>query len=108
MNTVIDPPDLLRNIDNDMALEEDLSVNEIESIAELVLEHGMDMENAVPESDDSDTENLLKKYEVVSFFQNNILDFAPIDFSMSIEHNSVVLHYFSAFSLSLDSPPPQV
>lgn len=95
-------------MDNDMALEEDLSVNEIESIAELVLEHGMDMENAIPESDDSETENLLKKYEVISFFQNHLLDFEPIYFSMSIEHNAVVPHYFSAFSLSLDSPPPQV
>lgn len=27
INIAIDPPDLLKNIDNDLALEEDLSIN---------------------------------------------------------------------------------
>ena len=108
VNTTIDPPDFLKNIDADIELEEDLSVNEIESIAEFVLEHGMDMDNAVPETDDSDTENLLKKYEVLNFDRQYVVDFVPTVFTLSVEHHSTFTDHFSVFTLPIDSPPPQV
>lgn len=108
VNTTIDPPDFLKNIDADIELEEDLTVNEIESIAELVLEHGMDMDNAIPETDDSDAENLLKKHEVLSFDRQYVVDFVPIVFTLSVEHHSLFTDHFSVFTLSIDSPPPQV
>jgi len=108
VNTTIDPPDFLKNIDADIELEEDLTVNEIESIAELVLEHGMDMDNAIPETDDSDTENLLKKYEVVDFDRQYVVDFIPFFFALSLEYHSTFTDHFSVFTLPIDSPPPQV
>ncbi|MDX2194931.1 MAG: hypothetical protein NW207_00805 [Cytophagales bacterium] len=63
LNVSIDPPDAQYNADYDYELEEDLSVNEMESISEVVLEEVLDIDNAVPETDDSDTEGTLKKVE---------------------------------------------
>lgn len=73
-NLSIDPPDLLQNIDADPELEEDLSVNEIESISELILEQGFHWVNAVPETDDPDSDNIVKKVEIYSAFPPSSFD----------------------------------
>ena len=50
-NVSIDPPD-----HEAMGVREDLTVNEIESIIELVLEEAFGIENYIPEGDDADQE----------------------------------------------------
>ena len=52
LNFSIDPPDLVvlrTKAKVSVPLQEDTSINEIESIAELVLEEGLDLKNAIPE-----------------------------------------------------------
>lgn len=63
-NMSIDPPDLLQNLDDDIELEEDLSINEVETFYEFVMEKCFDIDNAVPETDDPDSDNLVKKYNL--------------------------------------------
>jgi hypothetical protein len=106
INTAIDPPDLMQNMDNDFAFEEDLSVNEIESIVELVMEKGMDMKDAIPESDDSDSEDFCKKMEINVF----LVTFLPVEFykfESLIIHQTRLIQHFSCFSHRLESPPPK-
>lgn len=106
INIAIDPPDLLQNLDNDLAFEEDLSVNEIESVIELVMEKGMNMDNAIPESDDNDSEDFCKKPEIVSFFSyQSTLTFIfnphKLEYITQVDGK-----YYEVYSLN-DNPPPR-
>ncbi len=107
INIAIDPPDLLKNIDNDLALEEDLSINEIESVIELVVEQGLDIQNAIPESDDNDSEDFCKKSDIFSFYTS--------DYQIIFIRNKVKVCYhakqeaiYTAIFNQSDSPPPRV
>lgn len=106
-NISIDPPDVLKNIDNDLELEEDLSLNEIESIAELILESGFDIVNAVPESDDPDSDSFFKKYDI---FESN---FKSFHFFVTIIPAAKVCFprfspiFFSDYNFKTITPPPE-
>ncbi|RCR67461.1 hypothetical protein DUE52_21915 [Larkinella punicea] len=56
INQSINAPDVLENRDsNPFTLEEDLSINEMESILELVLEKCLNVDNAFPEEEEEDS-----------------------------------------------------
>lgn len=107
LNLSIDPPDLLKNLDQDEALEEDISINEMESISELVLEQVLDLDGAIPETDEEETENYLKKVEVFVA----MMTFAPIHqtiwFLPKEDRFSFTLHFFTQFKQGIVSPPPK-
>ena len=108
LNVSIDPPDLLKNLDNDIALEEDTSINEMESISEVVLEQVLDLDNAIPETDDEETETYLKKVEI---FQSNYVLVCPSMPIISIVSQEKTCSFGSLFikqaSLKTLSPPPK-
>lgn len=56
INVSIDAPDGYVTLNSQGEYREDLSINEMESFTELVLEEGLDLRNAVPEHDESDEE----------------------------------------------------
>lgn len=106
-NMSVDPPDILVNMDADIELEEDLSVNEMESITEIVLEKGFDIDNAIPENDDPDSDNLIKKVEV--FQTKTICIYFDLEFPEIID---VTIHpytnlLFSNIFIEAFSPPPE-
>lgn len=106
LNTVIDPPDMLRNMDQDAALEEDLSVNEMESLVELVVEKGFDMDNAIPEKEEEDSGDFCKKIEVMQFLKS--FEFTPfIQFVVIPHYENFYLAHFSSIPILIDSPPPK-
>ena len=52
------------------ALKEDLSINEMESVLEIILEQCLDIENAIPEYDEEDdnNSNSIGKYFIQFYF----------------------------------------
>ncbi len=106
-NLSIDPPDMLRNLDADPEMEEDLSVNEIESISELLLEKGLDMENAVPETDDPDSDNFVKKAEIFSSIEKCFV----VQFNIHFSEKSILFFYQPSATVSIWTeilnPPPE-
>jgi hypothetical protein len=98
VNISIDPPDILTNLDHDMELEEDLSINEMESISELILEKYFNLTDAVPENDDSESENLIKKIDIPHELVNSL---ALIDIS-----GLHLIHIHSYFNSQLRSLAP--
>lgn len=62
INMSIDAPDSVRFVNNQYVSSEDLSVNEMESISEWVLEKIFGISNAVPEYDDDDATSFNKVF----------------------------------------------
>lgn len=106
LNVSIDPPDLLKNLDNDIALEEDVSVNEMESISEVVLEKVLDLHNAVPETDDEDAETLLKKVEISEHYYTLAVPEAQVTLLPYPSQHSITPQFTEQISLNVSSPPP--
>lgn len=106
LNVSIDPPDLLKNLDNDFALEEDVSVNEMESISEVVLEKVLDLHNAVPETDDEDSETLLKKVEISEYHCSLAVPEVKVLYLLPPSHTSIPLQFTEQVTLNVNSPPP--
>ena len=106
LNLSVDPPDLLKNLDADIALEEDISINEMESISEVVLEQVLDIEGAVPESDEEEMENYLKKVEICHPFFSLIS--IPVEVDVFQEDRSAAVPcFFYDRTLGIHSPPPK-
>jgi hypothetical protein len=107
LNLSIDPPDLMVNLDSDIAFEEDLSINEMESLAEVILEKGFEMENALPETDDQDPESLVKKVEI--FLTQCFVSEHNIFNTVSILPRVTKLFCIIYSNIYLDffSPPPE-
>lgn len=61
-NMSIDAPDTIRFVNNQYVSTEDLSINEMESISEWVLEKVFGITNAVPEYDDEDVNSICKVF----------------------------------------------
>jgi hypothetical protein len=106
LNVSIDPPDLLKNLDNDIALEEDVSINEMESISEVVLEQVLDIDNAIPESQDEDNKMCLKKVEIVHACYTLHCPVAPIVYLIQTSQSSFSLQLRKQFNLNTTTPPP--
>lgn len=104
----IDAPDVLRNLDrNPLALEENRSFNETESVLERWLEKGLEMSDAFPEGREADSDRFLKETDF----------FSPIPFvsclSPQVPKAPSTLHFsfqhalFQDPSLDVNSPPPK-
>lgn len=105
LNFSVDAPDAQTD-----HVAEDLSINDMESIAEIVLEEWMEIENAIPEHDESDATDgtmVLKK----------TFDFFCVEFKKTSAFASEFLlknrfqHYrnnlCSQFSPEFTPPPPK-
>lgn len=106
LNCSIDTSDL-----HQFKVPENLNINHQESVVELIIEKILGFENAIPELDDSDSENhsTLKKTSTVDFFilPNYVVafnDFLPQLTSKNIgfSKTSCLQTYFE-----IHSPPPE-
>lgn len=107
LNCSIDTSDLYHH-----GIPENLTINHQESIAELIVEKLLGFENAIPELDDSDTENqsTLKKSGTVDFFilpddaveMNNFLSEVTSK-HIAFSKTSRLQTYFE-----IHSPPPEI
>lgn len=97
LNLSIDAPDPVRFVNQEYVTTEDLSVNEIESISEWVLEHVFKIPNAVPETDDFDSVPIVK-HLVDYYFVNNHFLAAIIPATFSISFKAVHLFVISFWS----------
>ena len=107
-NLSIDPPDMLKNMDLDPELEEDLSINEIESFSELVMEQAFNFENAFPETDDPDSDNVVKKVEIFSPLEKGVS--IALKFVLIEQHTSFFYEKQACLNIWPDilNPPPEV
>lgn len=86
LNLSIDAPDPVRFVNHRYVTTEDLSVNEIKSISEWILEDVCNIPNAVPETDDDDATSIVKHFVDYYFFNNHFLAASiPISFSLSFK-----------------------
>ena len=106
-NTVIDPPDIMRNMDHDVELEEDTSLNEMESIVEVVVEKCLDIDNAIPEKEEEDSGEFCKKIQIF-YFHKPYISYIQKTFVPIPTYKSFYFDNFSAISILIDSPPPKV
>lgn len=105
LNCSIDPPDILPE-----STPEDLSVNEIESMTELVAEDILDIENAVPEEDEHDSEDgtSLDSKKVCSFCDKRAFAKCTISYVVNIHDLSTSVPNFYSFQYSeVLNPPPE-
>lgn len=102
INVSIDPPDFRQFKNAHVEHKEDLSLNEIESIYELVSEglFGKD----VPESDDADIDTKPETPDLYCFM-SRYSEATPVRFSA--KRFSHYLHSFSPVHIELSSPPPK-
>ncbi|MBC8109790.1 MAG: hypothetical protein H7Y04_01880 [Verrucomicrobia bacterium] len=106
LNVSVDPIDGDFILDGVVQITEDLSINEMESIAEWVLEEGLNIENAIPEQDETDNEDTFQK--ALDFVFQNLYEF---NFTFqSAESLSAAFRYQvgeSSHYPEIHSPPPQ-
>ena len=103
LNISVDSPDINKK------WPEDLSLNDQESIVEIVLEKIMGFENAIPEYQDSDNEShLIKKDFSVDHY---VVDKKPefvFDISLQKLINSEYKFKYYDFYPETTSPPPKI
>jgi hypothetical protein len=106
LNVSVDPIDGDFILDGVVQITEDLSINEMESIAEWVLEEGLNIENAIPEQDETDNEDTFQK--ALDFVFQNLYEF---NFTFqSSESLTTTFRYQvgeSSHYPEIHSPPPQ-
>lgn len=92
-------------------IPEDLSINDQESIVEIVLEKVMGYENAIEETDDNDTEDHTSKTNV----KVNLMAYNTFNNSLRLFSNTLgrqkfteVTPYVSTGFHKLDIPPPKI
>jgi hypothetical protein len=104
LNISIDTPDA-----KPASVPEDLSFNDIESVAELVLENWLGIKDAVPEHDESDHEEgysqVLKK---IDFFSQQFTVKLPLTYSLPLSKRfpDHALPFYAPGHLQVFSPPP--
>ena len=105
LNCSIDPPDVLPE-----STPEDLTINEIESVAELVAEDILDIENAVPEEDEHDSEDgtSLDTKKVCSFCDKKTFSRCAISYLVDVSSVDITVPNFYSFQYSeVLNPPPE-
>ncbi len=110
INMSVDAPDGYSPLTTQGEGREDLSINDIESISELVLEEGFGLTNAVPEHDEPDDNSSITELEQDYIFTTPFV-FSP--FPRSIYHFSTSGSPFRLTSIpapvvDVIAPPPQV
>jgi len=107
LNCSIDAPDSFSD-----EVTEDLTLNDIESISELVLENILGLDNLIKEHDEQDNINgyslelhklLLFFHTTYQYFSNNLIYHSP----QTSAKSSYKDKYFSLFHPEIVSPPPQ-
>lgn len=106
LNISVDTKDL-----NPKYIAEDLSINDQESIIELILEKVLGYEDAVKEYDDNDTEDHSKKTN----FKIDLITQHIVDNNFNQFFNRIKQHNFPNYAsylkntyLELDTPPPKI
>jgi len=100
VDTLDDHPDNIR---------EDLSINDMESIVETVLEQVLEIDNAIPEHDESDNDNgkinLKKGIDlVVPIFLVELADNSCFLINNTSQYKE---NYYELFQAEQNSPPPE-
>jgi hypothetical protein len=89
-------------------LAEDLSINEIESVIELVMEHVINGENnIIQEGDENDFESIKSVFSLVLYSSSHHLE---ISRNPQRVHNRYVTHYQScveSVDQTIQTPPPK-
>jgi hypothetical protein len=101
MNICIDPIDHLTGA-------QDISINEIESCIEFVLEVAMGDENAVKETDETDESTDQETATIVLFLAYNQQLMGETIFKIHrLQNCTYTISRFASFILPVNSPPPQ-
>lgn len=87
--------------------KEDLSINEIESFAELIVEDIIDIGDFFEEKAETDTEPTHKGVSLVSYIVSNPLRMESYNADEIITHHPVFSISFSSAHFSILTPPPQ-
>ena len=104
-NCSIDAPDIFPN-----SIPEDLSINEMESVAEFMLEKVFGFTTALPEHDENDQEEGMDfKLSKLMIFCQPILKpiWPPQQYKLSCNYLDFDDRFATQFLSEIDSPPPQ-
>ena len=102
INISIDPPNLVQFKDGRITNKEDRSINQIESIYEMISEEIFNKD--VPESDQNDAEKYLETFDLYSF---SLIDNTLIVPEFPVKHNRFYVDNFLAHYPEPNSPPPK-
>jgi len=90
---------------------EDLTVNDMESVVELVLEQGLDIENAIAEHDEADDTDAMN-FEMCKdfkFYQNPLnINFDRAIILIAINQTPYINNSLISFIKEINPPPPKV
>ena len=105
-NVSVDMPDTQPDY-----IAEDLSVNDMESVIEIVLEKGLDIENAIAEHDEHD-ENDAQNFELskdFKFCSNKVHTHLFNNLGVIISHRVINYNesFYDSYIYDILSPPPQ-
>lgn len=92
-------------------IPEDLSINDQESIVEIIVEHVLGYEDAIKEYDDRDTEDHGKEKNVKIDFLVHVINSKKHDQNQVLERNKVNPGYDTRLTKGFsetESPPPKV
>ncbi|GAB4044564.1 hypothetical protein GCM10028774_64360 [Spirosoma jeollabukense] len=108
LNFSVDPPDGHVRTTVYGQEEENLSVNEMESVGEWILEHILGVTNAVPEHDESDEFGKVTKSFFYWVSSNNSVVFLmlPVAYTVDSATYSICSLTFSTCYPEVISPPP--
>ena len=108
LNFSVDPPDGHVRTTVYGQEEENLSVNEMESVGEWILEHILGVTNAVPEHDESDEFGKVTKSFFYWVASNNSVVFLllPAEYTVDSATYSICSLTFSTCYTEVTSPPP--
>lgn len=107
LNCSVDTPD-----PQPYSVPEDLSYNDMESVVEILLEQVLDINNAITEHDENDTDQgsgglTIKKGVDFSYYERNF----TVSFSNTVrticKHFNYTDSFASQFHLELTPPPPK-
>ncbi len=104
-NVSIDAPDAKPDY-----IAEDLTVNDIETVVELVLEKVLDIENAIPEQDEPDEDGggFSVKKQIQFFAYKTFVHFVPYVFVVLSQKTFIYSDkHFDLFHPELNPPPPK-
>lgn len=103
LNISIDPKDVSMG-------PEDLTINEIESYVELLLEVVFENEDAIEETEESDETPIRFELSIILFSINSnpyIFCFAPPMADREEAESALSISFFATFSPTIQSPPPE-
>lgn len=92
-------------------IPEDLTINDQESIVEMVVEQVLGCEDAIKEYDDHDTEDHNKKKTVKIDLLVQVINAKNDDHNQAIKRNKLHAHHevrLTSGFIEIDSPPPKV